>query len=432
MTSTNGVLTHARADSSSAGSPGLTRALRLTIYAAWIIALVGIPLVIVDVIGKGMIDLNVYRDGGHAWLDGIPLYANGFGERPGAHHLPFTYPPFAAILFSGLSVIGGPAAQVLIATGSILAITFTSWLVLRRMGVSEPWQWPIAALASLFAWAIEPDWATLGYGQVNLLLMALVAVDCLAVRVPRWRGVLVGVAAAVKLTPAVFVLFFLFRRDYRAVANGVIGFAVCSGLAWLLSPKDSRAYWFDALLNPNRPGGLSFARNQSIRGVLHRLRLPAHEELLLWALASIVVVSLAWLASRRSEPVALVAVAFVGLLVSPISWDHHWVWVVPAELLIGWPLWTARAWAGLIAAAGFAVVFVAAPFYWLPSEHGAEMHWTVLQNIAGGGYVWVGFAALIWLAFGRPDRRSDDRLSKLRSARRTGRECGGAPHRAIE
>jgi len=52
--------------------------------------------------------------------------------------------------------------------------------------------------------------------------MALVALDCLVAK-PKWpRGMLIGVAAAIKLTPAVFVLFFLLRRDYRSAVTAAV------------------------------------------------------------------------------------------------------------------------------------------------------------------------------------------------------------------
>ena len=101
---------------------------------------------------------------------------------------------------------------------------------------------------------IQPVRNTLNYGQVNLALMALVAADCL-VRSPRWpRGALTGIAAAVKLTPAAFVLFFLLRRDWRAAVTAAVSFAVCTGAGFLLDGRDSAAYWTSVLFQSGRPG----------------------------------------------------------------------------------------------------------------------------------------------------------------------------------
>ena len=126
-----------------------------------------------------------------------------------------------------------------------------------------PWALPAALL-------LEPIRSTLTYGQINSLLMALVAFDCLT-RAPRWpRGILVGIAAAVKLTPAVFLLFFLLRRDLRSAARAGLSFAACTGAGFALAPDDSLRYWTQNAYQPTRIGGIAYAANQSILGTLAR------------------------------------------------------------------------------------------------------------------------------------------------------------------
>ena len=171
--------------------------------------------------------------------------------------------------------------------------------------------------------------------------MALVAADCLLPDT-RWpRGALVGLAAAVKLTPAAFVLFFLCRGDRRAAGTSALSFAACTAAGFALDWHDSVRYWTSIVVQTGRPGSLLFCANQSIQGVLARAgldpRTPAGTAA--WLAASAVVLVLAWCGMRRARAAsddawALSLNAFAALLISPISWSHHWVWAAPALLLL--------------------------------------------------------------------------------------------------
>ena len=171
---------------------------------------------------------------------------------------------------------------------------------------------------------LEPVRNTLNYGQVNVALMALVAADCLVVA-PRWpRGALVGIAAAVKLTPAVFVLFFLLRRDWRAAGRAAVSFCACAGIGFVLAWHDSVEYWTSVIFQASRPGSPAYAANQSIQGVLARAGLDPHSPAgaVTWLVLSAVVVALACLGMRRAfaasaDAWALSLNAFAGLLISP-------------------------------------------------------------------------------------------------------------------
>src|SRR5690606_33356389 len=211
--------------------------------------------------GGRHIDLEVYRFGVQAWLSGGDLYGD-LPETSGHIALPFIYPPFAALVMVPLAVVPWTVAWVGLLALSALALGVTFYVVARRL-------WPsggrggalsVASIALPLALAVEPGRAidfdhpvegrpafglepvlqTLEFGQINLVLMALVALDCLVAR-PRWpRGALIGIAAAIKLTPAVFVLYFLLRRDYRSavtaavagVAATLVGFVVARALFW--------------------------------------------------------------------------------------------------------------------------------------------------------------------------------------------------------
>src|SRR5262249_8401015 len=148
-------------------------------------------------------------------------------------------------------------------------------------------KWTFGPAAAVVALVLEPVLSTFDFGQVNLALTALVVMDCLAVR--RFRGVLVGLAAAIKLAPAVFVVYFLVKRDGRGWAASAASFVGFAMLGFLLAPNDSRKYWFGVVLDPSRIGGLAYMDNQSIRGVLHRIHpLPVTETLLWLVLTALV------------------------------------------------------------------------------------------------------------------------------------------------
>ena len=329
-------------------------------------------------------DLKVYRAGGAAWLHGTPLYTDAF-----AFWLPFTYPPVSAVLFGVLAVLPFAVAAMLLTVAGLVALSVTTVLAVPLSPESAR---VVGTLAVVGGLALEPVRTTLMFGQVNLVLMGLVAVDCLTVR-PRYpRGVLVGLAAAVKLTPLVFVLFFVARRQFRPAVTTVVTFAAVSGAGMLFAPSDSVRYWWTTIFDPDRIGGAAFVTNQSLRGALVRLDVPEA-----WLPLVVVVLALAWLGARRaSDPVmALLVVAAAGLLVSPVSWSHHWVWIAPALAYFAVQVYRNRR--GLIVLASVAVVF-AVGHRFLPHAHNRELAWTWWQHVLGNSYLLAALTFLVWSA----------------------------------
>lgn len=292
-------------------------------------------------------DYDVYRAGGQAFLDGDNLYTQWYSVV--GIDLPFTYPPLAAILFSPLAVIPysiGSAAM------TVASAVVTWWCIVIVLRTCLP---TFAAsdlrLLALFilplALQFEPLSQTLYFGQINVFLMALVLADTLTRRSWLPRGVLIGLAAAIKLTPAVFGLVFLVRRQWKdaavTTASG-IGFTL---LAALVSPQNSLTYWFHTLSDPTRIGKLYFSANQSLQGVLSRVVGTAEEPPRLWWVALVIIaltlIIVALLKIERTaaalgvDPtLAIVLVtAFVALLCSPVSWSHHWTWLVPLAVTMG-------------------------------------------------------------------------------------------------
>jgi alpha-1,2-mannosyltransferase len=401
--------------------------------------------------GPYRIDLNMYRIGSAVWLRGGNLYGVLPPTSIGAR-LPFSYPPIAAVLLAPLALLPMPVAVTLLTTVTI-ALTALVLRVFLRSVIATPapsrarpaspdlpparsavassvlsasW-WTVLRLLPV-ALFLEPVRNTLNYGQVNVALMALVSADCLVVA-PRWpRGALVGVAAAVKLTPAAFVLFFLLRREWRAAGLAALSFCACAGVGFLLAWHDSVEYWTSIMFQASRPGSPVYAANQSIQGVLARAGLDPRSPAgaMTWLVLSAVAIAVACLGMRRAfaasaDAWALSLNAFASLLISPISWSHHWVWGEAAVLTLailsgrgrargcrqdrtehpgrtGRPhgagptqgrLWLAIAVAG-------AVMFAVSPQWWFPSGGNRELHWTAWEQAVGSSYVI--FAAVVLLA----------------------------------
>ena len=263
----------------------------------WLVAVVAVAVVVVVCgvsVPGALTDLRLYRAGGASWLHGMALYTVDF-----PFWLPFTYPPVAAVLFGVLAVVPFAVAAFLLSVASLVALSLSTYWAVPN---------PLVPLLAVAAVALEPVRATLESGQVTLVLMAMVTCDCLLPRTRHPRGLLVGLAAAVALTPAVFVLFFLARRQYQPAVTAVVTFAVATGAGMLLAPGDSLHYWSTTILALDSQGALT------------RLALSA------------VVLTLAWRGARRAaDPVvALLVVAAGGLVVSPVSYSPQWVWIAPA------------------------------------------------------------------------------------------------------
>jgi alpha-1,2-mannosyltransferase len=352
-------------------------------------------------IGPDGIDLEVYRIGGRVWLSGGYLYGHlpptSFGIR-----LPFTYPPIAAVLLSPFSLVpmAVAGAVLALATIALLAVVLRAFAAKLTGPAPVSW-WALAWLlpAALF---LEPVHNTLTYGQINVALMALVTLDCLSAT-PRWpRGALTGLAAAVKLTPAAFLLFFLLRRDHRAAATTAASFAIVTGAGFVLAWHDSARYWTTIIFDTARIGGPAYAANQSIGAVLARAGLNPHTPAgtAVWLALSAAVLAAACQGMRhalaiRDDCWALALNAVAALLISPISWSHHWVWIAPALLTLVALGRRHHTRLPLALAAGGAVLFWAAPQWWFPSGQGQDLHWPIWQQAIASSYV--TYAALILL-----------------------------------
>jgi alpha-1,2-mannosyltransferase len=204
----------------------------------------------------------------------------------------------------------------------------------------------------------------------------------------------VGIAAAIKLTPAAFVLFFLLRRDIRAAVVTFVTAAVATGIGFAVDAASSARYWFGG--PASGVSGSVFYTNQTIQAVLARAEVPALAAKAVWLVATVGLLVLIVPVVRRAEPaLALVTVAGFALLVSPTSWSHHWVWIAPALLIVVVEAVRGRSRGWAAAAAVLTVTFYLAPFRFLPHEQDQELTWDAAQQVVGATYVIVGVLALV-------------------------------------
>jgi alpha-1,2-mannosyltransferase len=318
-------------------------------------------------------DLAPYRYGGRAVLDGLPLY----GTRDPVSDLPFTYPPFGAVVMVPLALL-----SLTLAAGLLTAASTAALLKVVRL--------PALVVVAL---AMEPVWQDLRFGQVNLLLLLAVLADITRPE-RRWSGVLVGLAAGVKLAPLVFLVLLVMVGRRSAAARAAVTFGVTVALGFAVMPHEAATYWGNRLLDGTRVGPPGLTHNQSVYGALTRL-VGEPPPTALWILvggplsvAILVVAALWW---RRGDRLLGTGLAGLAMLVaSPVSWSHHWVWAVPVTLAV----WLHSRHVAVV----WAAVFVARPILWPPWGDGRERDWDFAQHLVGNAYLLAAAGLVVWAA----------------------------------
>jgi len=365
-------------------------------------ALIALEVVVVGVLFTMKVfdgqDLEVYVGGSRLLLGSGDLYGTWVQTHGG--WLPFTYTPFAAAVFVPGTLLSTAVATRLVGLASIIAGGIVVYLFVATLNGSltdraDVRGRAIAVLAAIGAQAaggiMEPVRSTLGFGQINTLLMLMVVADALLPGRARTKGLLIGVAAAIKLTPAFFILFFLFRKDFRSAARVVAGFLGAGLLMFLVAPGASAKFWTNVLFDTSRIGDRGYVGNQSLRGMLARFGFGPAEEIV-WVLAAVLVVALtAFVIVRVAEPVfALTACAIGGLLVSPVTWTHHWIWCVPILVLLVWT----RSVVSYALAVVTAALFVVAPMWLAPRPAGSFGWWLATESFVLYGLLLLVLAAV--------------------------------------
>ena len=381
------------------------------VIAVAFLALAATKLVDFSGAARYSLDADVYVVGGQRVLDGLPLYDGTFPTTIDVW-LPFTYPPIAAVLFAPLALMPLQLVFILVAAVTIGGLWWVLREVVVKLGGMRPADagWLALALTAALLW-FGPVHTTIAFGQVNVMLMMLVAIDVLVVP-PKYRGLLTGAAIAVKLTPAVFGLWFLLRLDWAGIARIAASAGGLTLIGHLVLPADSTQYWTDTLINTGRIGGPMYASNQSIDAELWRLGLHTEDgggglwlALVAVALAVTVAVMLRLLRDGHAF-LAVCANALFGLLASPVSWSHHWVWV--PVLLIAVAMLALRSGRGTGRGTGILpwifvgtglLCYALEPQALAPAEKARELDWTPFWHVFGNTYLWWAIAAFVMLWF---------------------------------
>ncbi|HEX5596151.1 MAG TPA: glycosyltransferase 87 family protein, partial [Micromonosporaceae bacterium] len=313
----------------------------------------------IDAFGRpySFFDMKIYHGSVVWWASGKDLYGFVAAET----NLGFTYPPFAALSMLPMAKLPLGLAGWINVLASVAALGLVLIALLRPIAKRAGWSpWFMVGIALPLALALEPARETLGYGQVNLLLFALIMADLFALRWrsrppvhgPRppgllrrlwfsgaWAGVGIGLATSIKLTPALFIVYLVLTRQWRAVVTA-IGTAVSVTVAtFVIAERESVAYFTTVLWRTDRVGAPDMTPNQSLAGLLARLYDSMEAPGLLYVSFALLVmtVGLSRAAHAHTDGDELTAFTLVGLtanVISPISWSHHLVFVIPAVIVL--------------------------------------------------------------------------------------------------
>ena len=426
-------------------------------------------------------DVYVYWYALNNWFSGNSLY--DWYALPDYKMYPFTYPPFGAWALSPLTWFDYETAARLM----IMAIALQTAVIVALVGRSLGWSWgsafaiaPWAAI--LVQQCLEPFTQSVGFAQVNTAMMALVMIDVAAPDSWKGRGVASGLAAAIKLTPAIAVLIFLLRRQWRSAITMVATSLTVTLLSWVISPGESTRFFFEAMWDPQRAGDAYYTSNQNLKGFAARA-LPENTWSIAWAITvALALVAAVWLCLRiqaaatsvvtphviyddaapgplnaatpttgatvsvasaalaapagdavelaASDAVAsaditapdvvattpatpvlpenlatLLTAAVImtlGLLVSPITWSHHWVWGLATVVTLIVVALRLNSLALMSTALVQGALFIMAPHWWFPYGQVNELHWNVVEQLVGSSYTLAAIASGVALAWALP------------------------------
>lgn len=381
--------------------------------------------------GTNVVDLHVYLESAAALTHPGGLYSYVYAEHTPDFPLPFTYPPFAALVFYPLHFVPFGVVMLCWQLGIIAALYGVIWLSLRLIGVPAGNRGRIVMFWTAITIWIEPLRSTFDYGQINVMLVLAVLY---AVYSTRWwlSGVVLGVAAGVKLTPAVAGLYFLgVRRWAEAIVAALVFFGTV-GVSLLVMGQHARYYFTDLLGDVSRVGPVGTSFNQSWRGGITRIMGydARYGPVVIAVLAvTVAIAMLAWHAlgvspcaedflgdndatelsslGRRDQLGSLLVVQLCALLVSPISWTHHWVWLVPLMVWLLHGRWRRRCGAAVLGWGWLVLTLIGVP--WLlsfaqPTIWQISRPWYLAW--AGMIYILATVVTLLWIAItGLPDVR---------------------------
>ena len=351
--------------------------------------------------GANFVDLHVYLGGAAALDHPGTLYSYVYADQTPDFPLPFTYPPFAALVFYPLHLLPFGLVALCWQLGIVAALYGVVRVSQRLLGVPA-WEGHRVAMqwTAVGIW-IEPLRSNFDYGQINVILVLAVLYAAYS---SRWwlSGLLVGVAAGIKLTPAITGLYFLGVRRWGAAAFSAIVFFATVGLSVAVIGQQARFYFTDLLGDAGRIGPIGTSFNQSWRGAISRIlgHDAGYGPIVLAGIAVTAVLALlAWRALDGDRLGLLLVVQLFGLLISPISWTHHWVWLLPLMIWLIHGPWRTRAGARLLGWGWLVLTLIGVP--WLLSFAQPTI-WQISRPwyLAWPGLIYIvaTLATLAWIA----------------------------------
>jgi len=334
------------------------------------------------------LDFRIYMWGGHAVTHDTRLFLDlAYGHW-------FTYSPFAAVVFVPIAALPLAVARIGWDLASVAALGYSLVLILKLAGY-RPSRLAIAGVTAA-AMALDPVYQTLFLGQINLVLLTLILTDVWRVANGRNAGLGVGVAAAVKLTPAIFIVFFLLAGKVKSAVIAAATFLGCGLIGLIVAPGASERYWEHLFYDTSRVGA-PYISNQSPYAAAIRIaggaaHVGAWYVVIPIALAAAGLAAATILARHGDWLGAAAVTGSTGLLVSPISWAHHWVWILPALVVL------LRSGHRVVAGLGY-LLFAVAPFWYTPHSGGPGeygFHWLV--TLVANCYLIAGLAFLAYMA----------------------------------
>jgi alpha-1,2-mannosyltransferase len=391
------------------------------------------------------VDLNVYRDAGLVARKVTPFYNPHLASPlfdwpgpPGYVGVKFIYPPFAALPFALMSHLSLHSLAPLVAAANVLAIPTAIWITFGGLGMPVgPRRIGLTLLATAAGLVTEPVLRTIDLGQVEILLMVLIVWDlCQPDR--RWlKGAGVGLAAGIKLVPLIFIPYLLLTRRFKQAAVATCTFAATVIIGFIFLPKDSTQWWLHGLfLKGSYAGNAAYLGNQSVLATFARANTAHwHAEWLVTAgLIGVLGLAAATVLDRTGyRMLGVLTTALTALLVSPISWDHHWAWIVlalPVLIFYGMRASGLTRWTWFALGVLVVALFGAWPtslwgeyvdpygYSWgliwdSPAGNNSELKWHGFQLIDGNIYILTGAALFVLLLLVA--------LNRYRNARRAAR-----------
>ncbi|WP_406219507.1 glycosyltransferase 87 family protein [Streptomyces decoyicus] len=396
------------ADGTRTGRPvrgqGIARP-RVVLAAALLMASLAGLWMLYQVQPLPMSDIAVYRAEGQAASTGGDLY--GFTVTKWA--LPATYPPFAAVLFIPTTWLSLGTLKIIAVLVNAVLLALLVHLSCKAAGLGKAGRAaPVILAATALGLWLEPVFQTFVFGQVNLALTCLVLWDLSRPDGARLKGFATGIAAGIKLTPALFAVYLLVTGRVKAALTVLGGFLASALLGWLVLPAASIEFWTRRMFETGRVGKAWLVDNQSLQGLIARV-LHDPEPGLLWAVPALLTAAAGLYAARRVylrrglDSWGVLCTAVTALLVSPISWSHHWVWCVP--LLVALAARTRRhAWRRALLAA-VTLAFTARTMWMIPHTGDLDLSFSWWQQPFAAPYPVLGLAllaAVFWWTRQRP------------------------------